>query len=112
LFLSSTVSQQLAVSNKKPRFRPKVSEVSEVQPWIKVGAAAWYQCEKEPSVPKGIQVGKQYSDYQLGRFKALAEYDYQVLGEGIETEGAPDFGKEIFYPPKAFLKPFWFKPVW
>jgi hypothetical protein len=37
----------------------------------------------------------------------LAEYDYFVLGEGIETEGAPDFGLELDYPVKWVGKPFW-----
>jgi hypothetical protein len=92
--LLPTVSQLIA--NKKPKFGPKVSEVSSVQPWLgpKVGSVAWYHCEKEPPVPK------------LGRFKALADYDYLVLGEGIQTEGAPDFKQAIFYPPMAFLIPF------
>jgi hypothetical protein len=37
----------------------------------------------------------------------LAEYDYFALGEGIETEGAPDFGLELDYPVKLVGKPFW-----
>ncbi len=43
----------------------------------------------------------------IGQFKTLAEYDYFVLGEGIETEGAPDFGLELEYPVKLVRKPFW-----
>jgi len=37
----------------------------------------------------------------------LAEYDYFVLGEGIETEGAPDFGLELDYPVQLVGKLFW-----
>ncbi len=44
-----------------------------------------------------------FTDYQIGQFKTLAEYDYFVLGEGIETEGAPDFGLELDYPVKLVL---------
>jgi hypothetical protein len=37
----------------------------------------------------------------------LAEFDYFVLGEGIETQGAPDFGLDLEYPVKLVGKPFW-----
>jgi hypothetical protein len=37
----------------------------------------------------------------------LAEYDYFVLGEGIKTQGAPDFELELEYPVKLVGKPFW-----
>jgi len=37
----------------------------------------------------------------------LAEYNYFVLGEGIETQGALDFGLNLEYPINLVGKPFW-----
>ncbi len=49
-----------------------------------------------------------HSEYQVARWKVLAELDYQVLGTDT-LRGAPGFGKT--YPPKIEIKPFWFKPI-
>jgi hypothetical protein len=43
----------------------------------------------------------------FAQFKALAELDYQVLGERTRTEGAPDSGLVSNYPPKLKEQPFW-----
>ncbi len=45
--------------------------------------------------------------YQIAQFKVLAELDYQVLGERVRTEGAPDSGLAVVYPPKLKEQPFW-----
>jgi hypothetical protein len=90
----STVTQ--LVISKKPRFGPKVA----TQAW-------WFDRIKVKEGPEYLKYWTHYTDYQIGQFKALAEYDYFVLGEGIETEGAPDFGLELDYPVKLVGKPFW-----
>jgi hypothetical protein len=95
LFLLSTVSQQLAVS-KKPRLGPKVCS----QAW-------WIDKVKEVEGPKYLKYWTHYTDFEIGQFKALAEYNFFVLGEGIETQGAPDFGLNLEYPIKLIGKPFW-----
>ncbi len=64
---------------------------------------------KDREGPKYLTYWTHFTDYQIGQFKTLAEYDYFVLGEGIETEGAPDFGLELDYPVKLVGKPFWVK---
>ncbi len=74
---------------KKPRFGPKVAS----QAW-------WIDRIKSKEGPKYLTYWTHFTDYQIGQFKALAEYDYFALGEGIETEGAPDFGLELDYPVK------------
>jgi hypothetical protein len=81
---------------KKPRFGPKVAS----QAW-------WIGRIKEKEGPKYLKYWTHYTDYQIGQFKALAEYDYFVLGEGIETQEAPDFELELEYPVKLVGKPFW-----
>jgi len=48
-----------------------------------------------------------YTKYQIAQFKALAELDYQVLGERVRTEGAPDSRLVSNYPPKLKEQPFW-----
>jgi hypothetical protein len=90
------VSQQLAVSNKKPRLGPKVCS----QAW-------WTDKVKEVEGPRYSKYWTHYTDFGIGQFKALAEFDYFVLGEGIETQGAPDFGLNLEYPIKLVGKPFW-----
>jgi len=89
------VSQQLAVS-KKPRLGPKVCS----QAW-------WIDKVKEVEGPKYLKYWTHYTDFEIGQFKALAEYNFFVLGEGIETQGAPDFGLNLEYPIKLIGKPFW-----
>jgi hypothetical protein len=92
------VSQsQLAVSNKKPRFGPKVA----TQAW-------WIDRIKEDSIYQYSEEWAKHSEYQVARWKILAELDYKVLGTSI-LRGAPGLGHE--YPPKIEVKPFWFKPL-
>jgi hypothetical protein len=81
---------------KKPKFGPKVAS----QAW-------WIDRIIDKEGTKYLKYWTRYTDYQIGQFKAMAEYDYFVLGEGIETEGAPDFGLELDYPVKLVGKPFW-----
>ena len=89
-----TVTQ--LVVPKKPRFGPKVAS----QAW-------WIERIRDKEGPKYLTYWTHFTDYQIGQFRALAEYDYFALGEGIETEGAPDFGLELDYPVKLVGKPFW-----
>jgi len=89
------VSQQLTVS-KKPRLGPKICS----QAW-------WIDRIKRVEGPKYLQYWTHYSDFEIGQFRALAAHDYFVLGEGIETQGAPDFGLNLDYPIKLVGKPFW-----
>jgi hypothetical protein len=89
------VPQQLAVS-KKPRLGPKVCS----QAW-------WIDQIKKVEGPKYLKYWTHYSDFEIGKFRALAEYNYFILGEGIETQGAPDFGLNLEYPIKLVGKPFW-----
>jgi hypothetical protein len=95
--LSSTLTTVTQVTvSKKPRFGPKVAS----QAW-------WIDRIRDKEGPKYLTYWTHFTDYQIGQFKTLAEYDYFVLGEGIETEGAPDFGLELDYPVKLVGKPFW-----
>jgi len=89
-----TVTQQLTY--KKPRLGPKVA----TQDW-------WIEKIKATKEPKYIHHWPQITEYQVGCFRALAEYDYEVLGEGIETPGVPNFGQFLEYPAKLELKPTW-----
>jgi hypothetical protein len=97
LSLSSTVSQQLTFSNKKPRFGPKVA----TQAW-------WIERIREDPIYQYSEEWAKHSEYQVARWKIFAELDYKVLGTGI-LRGAPGLGQE--YPPKIEVKPFWFKPL-
>jgi hypothetical protein len=54
-----------------------------------------------------IRYWTHFTKYQIVQFKALAELDYQVLGERVRTEGAPDSGLAVEYPPKLKEQPFW-----
>jgi hypothetical protein len=88
------VTSQLAISNKKTRFGPKVASRDWWIKRIKIG---------KPE----IRYWTHFTKYQIAQFKALAELDYQVLGERVRTEGAPDSGLVRNYPPKLKEKPFW-----
>jgi len=66
----------------------------------------WIDRIKIPQ-PKYTSYWTNYTKYQIGQFKALAELDYQVLGERVSTEGAPDSGLARKYPIKLAGKPFW-----
>jgi hypothetical protein len=90
------VTSQLAISNKKTRFGPKVA------------SRDWWIERIKIRKPE-IRYWTHYTKYQIAQFKALAELYYQVLGEKVKTEGAPDsdlVGRN--YPPKLIEKPFWF----
>jgi hypothetical protein len=94
-FFSSTVSQ--AVSNKKPKFGPKVA----TQAW-------WIEEIRKDPIYQYTEEWVKHSEYQVARWKTLAELDYKVLGTSI-LRGAPGLGQT--YPPKIEVKPFWFKPI-
>ena len=97
--LLSTVSQlQLAaVPNKKPKFGPKVA----TQAW-------WIEEIKKDPIYQYTEEWAKHSEYQVARWKILAELDYKVSGTSI-LRGAPGLGQT--YPPKIEVKPFWFKPI-
>jgi hypothetical protein len=88
---------QLAVSNKKPRLGPRVA----TQAW-------WIKKIKKGSIYQYTEEWAKHSEYQVARWKILAELDYKVAGTSI-LRGAPGFGQA--YPPKNEVKPFWFKPI-
>jgi hypothetical protein len=97
-FFLSTVSQsQLAVFNKRPKFGPRVA----TQAW-------WIDRIKEDPIYQYTEEWAKHSEYQVARWKILAELDYKVLGTSI-LRGAPELGQA--YPPKIEVKPFWFKPL-
>ena len=88
---------QLAVSNKKPRLAPRVA----TQAW-------WIEkIQKDPTYQYTEEWAK-HSEYQVARWRTLAELDYRVAGTSI-LRGAPGSGKA--YPPKIEVKPFRFKPI-
>jgi hypothetical protein len=91
LFINS-----VSAASKRPGLGPKVCS----QAW-------WIDKVKEVEGPRYSKYWTHYTNFKIGQFKALAEYDYFVLGEGIETQGAPDFGLTLEYPIKLFGKPFW-----
>jgi hypothetical protein len=88
------VTTQLAIPNKKTRFGPKVASRDR---WIK---------QIKISKPR-VSYWTHFTKYQIYQFKALAELDYQVIGERFSVEGAPDFNIACKYPPKLKKKPFW-----
>jgi hypothetical protein len=98
-FLLPTVSQLqlVAVSNKKPKFGPKVA----TQAW-------WIEEIKRNPIYQYTEEWAKHSEYQVARWKILAELDYKVLGTSI-LRGAPGLGQT--YPPKIQFKPSWFKPL-
>jgi hypothetical protein len=97
-FFLSTVSQsQLTVSNKKPKFGPRVA----TQAW-------WIERIKQNPIYQYTEEWAKHSEYQVARWKILAELDYKVLGTSI-LRGAPGLGQA--YPPKIQFKPSWFKPL-
>jgi hypothetical protein len=72
-----------------------------------VGSRNWWIDRIKISEPKYTNYWTHYTKYQIGQFKALAELDYQVLGERVGTEGAPDSGLVSQYSIKLADKPFW-----
>jgi hypothetical protein len=94
------VTSQVAISNKKTRFGPKVA------------SRDWWIERIKIRKPE-IRYWTHFTKYQIAQFKALAELDYQVLGERVKTEGAPDsdlVGRN--YPPKLKEQPFWCTLDW
>jgi hypothetical protein len=89
------VTTKLAIPDKKTRFGPKVGSRNLWIDRIKI------------SQPKYSNYWTHYTKYQIGQFKALAELVYQVLGERVSTEGAPDSGLARQYPIRLTEKPFW-----
>jgi hypothetical protein len=86
---------QLAIPNKRSRFGPKVCSRN------------WWIDRIKVSEPKYINYWTHYTKYQIGQIKALAELDYQVLGERVGTEGAQDSSLAVQYPIRLAEKPFW-----
>jgi len=87
----------VAVSNKKPKFGPKVA----TQAW-------WIEEIKRDPIYQYTEEWAKHSEYQVARWKILAELDYKVLGTST-LRGAPGFGQT--YPPRIQYKPSWFKPL-
>ena len=54
-----------------------------------------------------IRYWTHFTKYQIEQFRTLAKLDYKVLGERDRTEGAPDSGLTVRYPPKLEEKPSW-----
>jgi len=88
------VTTQLAIPNKRTRFGPKVA------------SRDWW-IERVKITKPETSYWTHFTKYQIAQFKALAELDYQVLGERVSTEGAPDSGLAVKYPPKLKEQPFW-----
>jgi hypothetical protein len=88
------VTTQLAIPNKKSRFGPKVA------------SRDWW-IERIKITKPETSYWTHFTKYQIAQFKTLAELDYQVLGERVRTEGAPDSDLEVVYPPKLKEQPFW-----
>jgi len=93
----SQLAAASAVSNKKPRFGPKVA----TQAW-------WIERIREDPTYQYTEEWAKHSEYQVAKWKILAELDYKVAGTSI-LKGAPGPGQA--YPPKIEVKPFWFKPL-
>ena len=94
------MTSQLAISNKKARFGPKVA------------TRDWWIERIKIRKPE-IRYWTHFTKYQIAQFKVLAELDYQVLGERVKTEGAPDvdlIGRN--YPPKLWEQPHWCTLDW
>ena len=88
------MTTQLAIPNKRTRFGPKVA------------SRDWW-IERIKITKPQVSYWTHFTKYQIGQFKALAELDYQVLGERVSTEGAPDSGLARQYPSKLTEKRFW-----
>jgi hypothetical protein len=90
----NSVTTQLAIPNKRTRFGPKV-------------VSRYWWIERIKITNLEIRYWTHFTKYQIAQFKTLAELDYQVLGERVRTEGAPDSGLAVMYPPKLKEQPFW-----
>jgi hypothetical protein len=88
------VTTQLAITNKRTRFG------------LKVATREWW-IERIKITKPEASYWTHFTKYQIAQFKALAELDYQVLGERVRTEGAPDSSLAVEYPPKLKEQPFW-----
>jgi hypothetical protein len=72
----------------------------------KVASRDWWIEQIKITKPE-VSYWTHFTKYQIAQFKALAELDYQVLGERVSNEGAPDSGLARNYPPKLKEQPFW-----
>jgi hypothetical protein len=70
--------------------------------------AWWIERIKQDPIYQYTEEWAKHSEYQVARWKILAELDYKVLGTSI-LRGAPVFGQA--YPRKIEVKPFWSKPI-
>jgi len=71
-----------------------------------VASRDWW-IEKIKLTNPEIRYWTHFTKYQIAQFKTLAELDYKVLGERVRTEGAPDSGLAVVYPPKLEEKSSW-----
>jgi hypothetical protein len=65
----------------------------------------WVERIKEIPETKIVKHGTPFTDYQIGRFKVIAEFNFKVLEEKNAMSGAPDFGHQLNYPIKSVYKP-------
>jgi len=71
-----------------------------------VASRDWW-IEKIKLTNPEIRYWTHFTKYQIAQFRTLAKLDYKVLGERVRTEGAPDSGLAVMYPPKLEQKPSW-----
>jgi hypothetical protein len=88
------VTSQLTIPNKRTKLSPKIASKD------------WWIEQIKASKP-ATNYWSHFTKYQVAQFKVLAELDYQVLGERVSTQGAPDSGLAVKYPIKLEEKPFW-----
>jgi tricorn protease-like protein len=81
------VANQLTIPNKRARLGPKVA------------SKGWRIKQIKASKPATNYLSH-FTKYQIAQFKVLAELDYQVMGERVSTQGAPDSGLAVKYPIK------------
>jgi len=82
------------IPNKKARLGPNIA------------SRGWWIEQIKASKP-ATNYWTHFTKYQIAQFKVLAELDYQVLGERVSTQGAPDSGLAVNYPIKLQEKPSW-----
>jgi len=99
------VSSQLV---KRPKLGPKIATkewwIEQIITHVERGVP---ESEREHYLGYWTHI----SPYEIGTFRALAAYDYEVLGTNLR--GAPDYGQEDLaeYPPRIDYKPHWFPEV-
>ena len=74
-FINSVPVEGNSSSNKKPKFGPKVA----TQAW-------WIENIRKDPIYQYTEEWAKHSEYQVARWKILAELDYKVLGTSISGE--------------------------